>query len=493
MPLTLMIALVLAFGVRLGGSATPPTADEMRLAWVVALGTGAAVMLLSTLAGQWVRVLAARGRTGSGRVRRRVGYLFRAIDLLALGSYASLLYGVDWPWVVESGLGLRNAVLLDEVVILAPYLILQMLAWLGLYPAERALRGDRPWPGGGQGAFGYLINRARSTFGLVLPGGLIYAVIQDLLARYRPSEALEPWFHGAAMGVTAFLIFGLSPLFVRLAWPTRRLPEGPLRDRLERLARRHRFRCSDILVWDTGGSLVNAGVTGAFPFFRYVLLSDALVDSLEPRRVEAVFGHEIGHIAHRHLGYFAFFLIASLGVMALLGQGVSWLARDAMGGRLGRTLPAPYDVAVQAGLTLAAFGAFFLLVFGWISRRFERQADVFGCRVVSCDREDCPPVHADPNASADAERASRHLCPVGIRIFSDALAEVAALNGMALEGLSWRHGSIARRIAFLEGLEGRPEAERRFQARLGWMRWGLGLVLLAVLLAALKTGALEQL
>ena len=97
------------------------------------------------------------------------------------------------------------------------------------------------------------------------------------------------------------LVLVLSPLFVRLAWPTRPLPPGPLRDRLERLARRFGFRCTDILVWDTGQVMVNAGVTGALPWFRYVLLTDALIESLSPLEIAAVFGHEIGHIAHRHL------------------------------------------------------------------------------------------------------------------------------------------------------------------------------------------------
>ena len=111
-----------------------------------------------------------------------------------------------------------------------------------------------------------------------------------------------------------------SPLFVRLAWPTRTLPPGPLRQRLERLASRVGFRCTDILVWDTGHVLVNAGVTGALPWFRYVLLSDALIESLTPAEVAAVFGHEVGHIAHRHLLYFGFFFLGSLGVMALVAR-----------------------------------------------------------------------------------------------------------------------------------------------------------------------------
>ena len=64
--------------------------------------------------------------------------------------------------------------------------------------------------------------------------------------------------------------------------------------------------------------MVNACVTGILPRFRYVLLTDALVDSLTPHEIAAVFGHEIGHIAHRHLLYFGFFFMGSLGLLTVL-------------------------------------------------------------------------------------------------------------------------------------------------------------------------------
>ena len=42
----------------------------------------------------------------------------------------------------------------------------------------------------------------------------------------------------------------------------------------------------------------------------------------------------------------------------------------------------------------ALAGLYFWFVFGYLSRRFERQADVYGSKVVSCDMADCPP-HTD--------------------------------------------------------------------------------------------------
>jgi STE24 endopeptidase len=149
-------------------------------------------------------------------------------------------------------------------------------------------------------------------------------------------------------------------------------------------------------------------------------------------------------------------------------------------------------MVLQGGAALVCFGLYFVLVFGHVSRRFERQADVFGCRAVSCGQEDCPP-HDDIDRRSGPVPARVGLCPVGIRIFANALANVAALNGMEPAARSWRHGSIARRIAFLEGLEGKPEVERRFQLGVSRLRVALGLALLAVLAFAVATGEIGHL
>jgi len=406
---------------------------------------------------------------------------------MTLCVYAGILYKAGWPMVVRSGFGLGDAILVDDLLILLPFFLAQVLGWWGRYAAERALR-----PSGVRGSARvtnlgrFLTLKVRQSLGLVLPGVLVFSLGQDLARQPWPqwaAGATGPILGMAAMGL---LVLVFSPLFVRLAWPTRPLPPGPLRDRLEHLSRRYGFRCTDILVWDTGNVLVNAGVTGALPWFRYVLLTDALIENLNPLEVAAVFGHEVGHIAHRHLFYLGFFFVGSLGVMSLLEPllDASVLAGPSLAMPAGWGGPTT-DAILQGGVLLATLGLYFFLVFGHLSRWFERQADVFGCRTVSCGLPDCPP-HADPDdaRASTPTPAMVPLCPVGIRIFANALSNVAALNGIDPGGRSWRHGSILRRIAFLEGLEGRVDSERRFQFQVRRLRLGMALVLIAALLYA---------
>src|SRR5207248_6437154 len=115
------------------------------------------------------------------------------------------------------------------------------------------------------------------------------------------------------------------------------------------------------------------------------------------------------------------------------------------------------------------------------------QADVYGGRAVSCGAGECLEHPGEPDVLA----TGADLCPPGIRTFIAALDKVAAVNGISRRrpGLlnAWLHGTIARRVEFLEGVLADRRAEWRFQRRLGLLKWGL-LTGLVVSLLALVAG-----
>ena len=79
---------------------------------------------------------------------------------------------------------------------------------------------------------------------------------------------------------------------------------------------------------------------------------------------------------------------------------------------------------------LIVLGLYFWLVFGHLSRRFERQADIFGSQIVSCDGGGIVRPTSTRTATRGRQRpgaASCPLCRVGLRTFSEALAIVAAM------------------------------------------------------------------
>jgi STE24 endopeptidase len=487
MPYAIVIALVFAFGLDLELERGPLSHREMIQRIGEMVGAVALVAMVSFLLGRFIAFRVRRTGQPSSGMRRLLIWGARGVEFLSLGAYFWTLFDVGWARVVEWGFGFRGFVLIDEILILAPFLLMQIAGWWGLYAGERALRFSTT----SNGLLRHVVLRARQTLGITLPVALVYALGHDLIRTRLPVYANDPWARLAGMGAMGALVLVLAPAFVRLTWPTRSMPAGPLRDRLEHLARRLRFRYTDILVWDTGGTVVNAGVTGAIPWYRYVLITDGMAEGLGEREIEAVFGHEVGHIAHRHLVFFAFFFLGSMGVVALASWCLDrWLPDSSIiwswVGNAGAT-----NIVREVSLLLP-IAAYFLLVFGAVSRRFERQADVFGCRAVSCGLGECPP-HADVNAAESEVKPAAKLCPVGIRIFANALTNVALLNGIDPNARSWRHGSIRRRINFVEGLEARPEVERRFQAGLIRFRVALTALLVAAVVVAAALGALSKL
>src|SRR5262249_14234850 len=111
------------------------------------------------------------------------------------------------------------------------------------------------------------------------------------------------------------LAFLFIPWLLRLVLGLTPLPDGPLRRRLLATAERLGFRFTDILVWHTRGTVAHAMVTRLVPFLRYVVLPDRLIDELSEQEVEAVFGHEVGHVKHHHMLFYLGFLLTSLMVL----------------------------------------------------------------------------------------------------------------------------------------------------------------------------------
>ncbi|WP_422926780.1 M48 family metallopeptidase [Singulisphaera sp. PoT] len=489
MPLSLLMALFVAFG--LDDLVQKPIPADFKVAdRFTEAGTGILVVALLAVAfGRLVAFAVARKGYAGSALRKRYALGLRLFELTGLLVYAWIIHWVGWASTIRNGLGLPSIAFLKDGLILLPYILIQVAIWFGTFPAEIALRSTSPLPA--VGWLRHLILRTRYTLGLALPALFVYSVGPDLISRQWPDWSASAWAQPVEVLVMGLTLLAISPLFLRIAWPTRPLEAGPLRSRLEQQARRVGFRYSDILVWDTGNGVVNACVTGSLPWFRYVLLSDALLEYLNEHEVAAVFGHELGHIAHRHLVFFGVFIVGSLGVLAMFDTRVEWALTALSGSLVGRDSPIA-ATAIETVVAFSAIGIYALVVFGHISRRFERQADVFGCRAVSCFAESCPP-HADVDRRAEGGTLAVNPCPVGIRIFANALANVASLNGIDPRARSWRHGSIARRIAFIETLESRPEQVRRFQVGVLRLRVAVGVVLGLALVLAMAYGTFPRL
>jgi Zn-dependent protease with chaperone function len=254
------------------------------------------------------------------------------------------------------------------------------------------------------------------------------------------------------MGGIMVLMLILMPLLLRFFLGLKPLPPGPLRERLESTARRLNFRYSNVLVWHTRHLFANALVTGFIPWIRYIVLTDRLIDELTPEEIEAVFGHEVGHIKHHHLFFYLAFFLTSFILLGFYWDIIKeWIKPNLLA--VVEASPGVNQVIDSSTLTtlspfakLSILAAYTLLVFGFLSRRCERQADLYGASTVSTDA------------------------------FINALEKVAAINGIPRDRagnwlLSWQHPTIAQRVEFLQAMRDNPARVPSFHLSIFLLRW----------------------
>jgi STE24 endopeptidase len=463
----------------------------------------AVVVALAAILGRATRRQLACHPEQRDYLLRRIA-TWRFYHLLGLAVVFALgLYVLGWGWVIQDSFACGEPPGPDdlqamwpgtELLILSPFLVGLVLSWAFFYDADRALhyagaarfessKGVHPaettsFEDSGRATqpywsrWAYLVFHIRFHLGLVLIPLLLLIAVKDLPPLIPQPDADYRALAGAGIFMAALTAYACMPWAVRFFLGLKPMPEGPLRDRLLAASRRLHFRFSNILVWDTHGGIANAMVVGILPLLRYVVFTDRLVSEMTADEVEAVFGHEAGHIKHRHMLYYLAFLMVSLAVVMQL-----WDAAR-LNSLVNLTLRKDLVLLPLFGLV----GAYIFVVFGFLSRRCERQADVYGCRAVSCARKDCHGHDEDLDLLPGAET----LCPTGIRTFISALEKVARLNGISRERpgwlQSWQHSTIARRVEFLQWLLADPALEPRFQRRVTLVKWALFLSLGALLL-----------
>jgi STE24 endopeptidase len=263
-----------------------------------------------------------------------------------------------------------------KLALIASWGIAWLLSWSAFYDIERHF-GSTGYETHSRAR--YVACHARFYLGLViLPVALawLWCDIAKMVAnRYSSVEHLG-WVFGGGLLV---LCLAFPPLLVRI-WPTRPLPEGNLREQLLKCAERAGVKIQQILVWDTHGTMCNAAYAGLLPRWRYILLTDSLLDRLNPHETRAAFCHELGHIRLHHTRTRLAWLTAPLG---------GWYLANSLGAQLAAHWPT-MALAVQASvrstapwlelvltfyLPLATIAILLSWHFRSLSRRMELEAD----------------------------------------------------------------------------------------------------------------------
>lgn len=446
-----------------------------------------------------LRAVGQMGQRPSPRLWSRLNRMGRLLVWLVPGWFVYGSLELGWRTFVGQTLGLDRLGLGQwgmsgsaDLAIQAPSMLvgiwpayLAMVGiWWAMYPTDRAVRETnllielsedmpvrRP-PSVRQ----LLINKLRMQMlvtllpvSLAVAGDdLLHLVVHPLVMRHAPGQA--PAIDAILSLCVVATLMIMSPEILRRILHTQPLPDSPLRQRLLDAAKRHKIRCRDILLWNTYNDVGNAAVMGLIPRFRYVLLSDLLVQTMPDEQIEAVFAHEAGHVVHRHLQWYVVLLISlAMGLGGLSDMSYPWLQRQ---------------VSQQWITWIAGTMAGGLMVLGFyifikVSQAFERQADVFAARAIQQSTGSFPQA-AESFAGidrlqleADVVGRDKVVLPYGATIVAAALHRVAVINNIPIGARNLTHGSILTRMNVLREMSQRPESTESFDRAMRWIRLGI--------------------
>jgi Zn-dependent protease with chaperone function len=302
------------------------------------------------------------------------------IGIVGVHLFVLPMAAVVTGWVSHTVL-LSKVPMLAEGLFFIPPFVAWLAFWTANYEVESVIR-ERSFPyrlAQGLPAHPmpplskYLSMQIRHNFYLLVLIG-IASFVEWLGDNLQGRIAFAPQ---VATAIAFAAVMLLVPWMITRIWTTVPL-RGPLRNRLDGIAKQYHVRFRNILIWKTHNQVTNAAILGPVRFARYFLMTDALLEQLTDQQIEAVFAHEIGHGVHRHI---LWYLGGMIGAMCFAG-GVAGIAQACFPPAL-NAFSAAHLGGANAGeliLTMLLIGLFLTVGFSFVSHRFEHQADWFAAR-----------------------------------------------------------------------------------------------------------------
>ena len=383
---------------------------------------------------------------------RRATLRLRILQWFSVLCCVVSLIAFGWLEVIRAFTG--DLILIDEVLGILPGVVLMSLLWLVQWPLERLLQESllmrrldmglpiHPIPS----RWGYVLQRARTHMLLLLiPMLTILFVLESVEVGATlafDQRVLEDW-SGVFRVTGALCALVLAPWVLMLAIGARPLQRGGLRDMIDTTLKDADVRTREVMLWPTGGSMVNGAVIGLIPSMRYILLTDELLERLPSGQIRAVVAHEAGHLRHRHLPWTILSLLALIGTIGVV---LEWAIELMLPTLLEWSVAPVRMIAVTEALGVMIALVLTFLAFGWISRRFELQADASAARDLT----------VRGGVGDDSAAREGRLDEQATLLMCGALDSVATINGVDPNRHTWRHGSIRWRQNRLRALIGSP-------------------------------------
>ena len=345
---------------------------------------------------------------------------------LAIGLFAVDIYGLSLPSFFTEIKLFVAVPTLQALLFLALFIFYLSIVWYYSHGTYQRLFGSRiP-------RRSYVWTQISISVPVLLPW-LMLSGVSDLI-HALPFELPKQLLATTEGQIIYFLFFLLlvtmiGPAFIQKFWQCTPLEDGAMRSRIEAVCRKAEMDYANILYWPIfGGRMITAGVMGLIKKFRYILVTNALLNYLEPEEIDAVIAHEIGHVKRKHL---LFYLLFFIGYML-----ISFATFDLIVYVIIYTEPM-LDIFNRFGvdqvtmtsivfslIIIFLFLIYFRYIFGYFMRNFERQADGYVYNLFESARP-----------------------------LITTLEKIALTTGQSPDRPNWHHYSIKERIDYLEACE----------------------------------------
>jgi len=364
-------------------------------------------------------------------VDHRFSNIQRHLAILAIGLFTVNIYGLHLPAFISNVPILSHFPTLKALLFLILFIGYLAIIWYYAYPVGRRFGMV------GESRRGYIWSNIALSVPVLIPWFII-SITADLLS-FLPFEYFKD-IHNNPVGSLLILIALLpaiaitAPALIQRFWGCQPLSSGVHRDRIESMCKRAKVKYAEILSWPIfGGRMITAGVMGLVNRFRYILVTDALLQNLSFEEIDTVIAHEIGHVKKYHIQLYIFFFLGFLLLWFSIQDVILFILFYNAYALFSAEIIGKISLQILYGVFNIFFVAIFLLyfryIFGFFVRNFERQADAFVFNLM-------------PSAS-----------PL-IR----SLEKVALTSGQSPDKPNWHHFSISERIRFLKNCE----TDRRF-------------------------------
>ncbi len=313
----------------------------------------------------------------------------------------------------------RNSSLLQGAIALSLFFLYLTTIWYFAYPAYQSVFRVAIT------RRSFILSNLRFNIPILFPWAAL-SLVYDLLA-------LTPWggldgilenLYGQMIFFTVFLLLLMivMPGVIQYWWGCKPLASSERGRELESFLEEKGFRYRRLLKWPIfEGRMMTAGIMGIVPRYRYILVTDALMDVLSTEELKAVLAHEMGHAKYRHLLFYILFLVGYMVISFGLSDFFIYLFALCPGfsGILtgGESSSASLMYLVLSLPMLITLVVYFRYVMGFFMRNFERQADLYSAEVMG-------------DASS----------------IISSLEKIALFSGKSRNVPSWHHFSIKQRV-----------------------------------------------